>query len=84
MHKSSPWAFGSYPRTVHSLASQKHKPQIASNGNAVGTYGMVYSYFVPEGGYALNGNLMAHSDSVMGGWAFQYDALNWLTLLWRE
>jgi len=41
----------------------------------------VYTYSVPPGGYAPNGNLLAHSDSVMGDWAFQYDTLNRLTVM---
>jgi len=44
-----------------------------------GGYSPIYSYSVPTGGYAPNGNLMAHSDTVMGDWAFQYDTLNRLT-----
>ena len=36
---------------------------------------------MPPGGYAANGNLLAHSDSVMGDWAFQYDTLNRLTVM---
>jgi RHS repeat-associated protein len=39
----------------------------------------IYSYTVPAGGYAPNGNLLAHSDSVMGDWGYQYDTLNRLT-----
>jgi len=35
---------------------------------------------MPYGGYAPNGNLMAHSDSVMGDWLFDYDTLNRLTV----
>jgi len=41
---------------------------------------MIYSYVIPAGGCALNGNIMAHSDSVMGDWAFMYDTLNRLTV----
>jgi YD repeat-containing protein len=35
-----------------------------------------YFYYVPEGGYAPNGNILMHSDSVMGDWAFSYDAMD--------
>jgi RHS repeat-associated protein len=38
--------------------------------------GVVYSYVVPTGGYAPNGDLLAISDSVTGDWAFSYDALD--------
>jgi RHS repeat-associated protein len=52
----------------------------AGNGDAATNYGSIYSYLIPAGGYALNGNILAHSDSVMGDWAFQYDTLNRLTV----
>jgi RHS repeat-associated protein len=42
-------------------------------------YGSIYSYLVPAGGYAPNGNLLAHDDSVTGPWAYSYDTLNRLT-----
>jgi len=51
-----------------------------TNGSTTGNY-PVYTYSVPPGGYAANGNLLAHSDSVMGDWAFQYDTLNRLTVM---
>ena len=52
-----------------------------SNGSPPDTtYGLVYSYSVPYGGYAPNGDLLAHSDSVMGDWLFDYDTLDRLTL----
>jgi RHS repeat-associated protein len=41
---------------------------------------MIYSYLIPAGGYAANSNIVAHSDSVMGDWAFQYDTLNRLAV----
>jgi len=36
----------------------------------------VYSYSVPAGGYAANGNLMEYMDGVTGHWTMQYDNLN--------
>jgi len=39
----------------------------------------IYSYSVPTGGYAANGNLTAYTDSVTGTWSAQYDSLNRLT-----
>jgi RHS repeat-associated protein len=42
-------------------------------------YGTIYSYAVPQGGYAPNGNILAHTDSVMGDWVFSYDAMDRLT-----
>jgi len=38
--------------------------------------GEIYSYFIPSGGYAPNGNILVHSDSVMGDWYFSYDGLD--------
>jgi hypothetical protein len=40
------------------------------------SYGTIYSY---EAGYAPNGNILTHSDSVMGTWNFTYDAMDRLT-----
>jgi len=36
----------------------------------------LYSYAVPNGGYAPNGNLMNYSDLNTGTWSMQYDSLN--------
>ena len=41
--------------------------------------GMIYYYYVPNGGYAPNGNILAHSDMIMGDWIFTYDAVDRLT-----
>ena len=38
--------------------------------------GTIYSYQVPSGGYAPNGNILKHVDSVMGTWNFTYDAVD--------
>ena len=40
---------------------------------------MFYSYLVPPGGYAPNGNLLNVTDSVTGSWSYSYDNLNRLT-----
>src|SRR5271157_5134911 len=46
----------------------------------IGPGGVVYSYSVPSsGGYAPNGNILAHTDSVMGTWNFSYDVVDRLT-----
>ncbi len=37
---------------------------------------VVYSFNVPSGGYAANGNLLQVSDSVTGNWTYSYDPLN--------
>jgi len=36
----------------------------------------IYTYSVPSGGYAPNGNVTNYSDSVTGTWSIQYDGLN--------
>ncbi len=36
----------------------------------------IYSYSVPGGGYAGNGNLTNYTDSVTGTWSLQYDNVN--------
>jgi RHS repeat-associated protein len=51
----------------------------ASLGMEGGDKGTIYSYVVPEGGYAPNGNLLTYWDSVMGNWNYGYDTLNRLT-----
>jgi RHS repeat-associated protein len=43
------------------------------------TVGLIYYYFVPNGGYAPNGNILAHSDKITGDWAYAYDAVDRLT-----
>jgi hypothetical protein len=49
---------------------------MTGGANADSSNGTIYSYSVPQGGYAPNGNIMLHSDSVMGDWQFSYDTLN--------
>ena len=51
----------------------------ASLGMQGGDKGTIYSYVVPEGGYAPNSNLLTYWDSVMGNWNYTYDTLNRLT-----
>jgi hypothetical protein len=47
---------------------------------AQGSYATIYSYQVPQnGGYAPNGNILQHVDSVMGTWNYSYDAVDRLT-----
>jgi len=52
---------------------------MADGTAADGSNGLVYYYYVPQGGYAPNGNILVHSDSVMGDWFFNYDAVDRLT-----
>jgi RHS repeat-associated protein len=37
---------------------------------------MFYTYLVPAGGYAPNGNLLSVADSITGAWNYTYDNLN--------
>jgi RHS repeat-associated protein len=46
------------------------------SGSSTGSYAQVYSYQVPTGGYAPNGNLLQSVDSVMGAWSYGYDTVN--------
>jgi RHS repeat-associated protein len=39
----------------------------------------LYSYSIPAGGYDKNSNLLKVSDSVLGGWSYNYDNLNRLS-----
>lgn len=66
----------SYPSLFPS-ASFHASPNSMTGGNDItSSYGTVYSYVVPTGGYAANGNLLTYTDSkVMGSWNFQYDTL---------
>ncbi len=41
-----------------------------------GVGGQIYAYYVPNGGYGPNSNLLASSDSVTGDWLYTYDTLN--------
>ena len=50
-----------------------------ANGSSGSSSGTIYSYTVPQNGYAPNGNILSHTDSVMGAWNFGYDTLNRLT-----
>ena len=55
------------------------RPQTSTSAAAQTIYGVIYLYMVPQGGYAPNGNILVHSDSVMGDWQFGYDAMDRLT-----
>ena len=64
-----------YP-TMFSPPSFAISADSMAGGDAAGT---LYSYFVPAGGYAANGNILSQTDSVMGTWNYGYDTLNRLT-----
>jgi RHS repeat-associated protein len=49
---------------------------MAGGQNADAAFGTIYSYVA---GYADNGNILTHSDSVMGTWNFTYDAVDRLS-----
>ncbi|HEY4358477.1 MAG TPA: RHS repeat-associated core domain-containing protein, partial [Acidobacteriaceae bacterium] len=52
-----------------------------SGGNGpTGSTNVVYSYGMPAGSYAANGNILSYNDSVNGNWSsITYDGLNRLT-----
>ena len=65
--------------TAHfSSASFTASPSGMTGGSTGGSNpGTIYSYQVPSsGGYAPNGNILQHIDSVMGTWNFNYDAVD--------
>jgi RHS repeat-associated protein len=64
--------FNSFSFTISASGS-------AMTGGLSGYGSMFYSYIVPSGGYAANGNLLSVQDSVTGGWNYTYDNLNRLT-----
>jgi len=49
---------------------------MAEGISAASGQSLAYYYYVPEGGYAPNGNILIHSDYVMGDWYFTYDSLD--------
>jgi RHS repeat-associated protein len=49
---------------------------LTGGANAAEGPSTIYSYSVPAGGYAPNGNLLTVNDSVTGDWAYTYDGLN--------
>ncbi len=52
---------------------------MTGGSNAVDGPTTIYSYSIPTGGYAPNGNLLNLNDSITGGWTYTYDSLNRLT-----
>jgi RHS repeat-associated protein len=52
---------------------------VGGSGAGLAQTAPVYSYVVPSGGYAANGNLISYTDSVNGSWNLGYDGLNRLT-----
>ena len=49
---------------------------MAEGASAASGQSLAYYYYVPEGGYAPNGNILIDSDYVMGDWYFTYDSLD--------
>jgi RHS repeat-associated protein len=68
-----------YPSYFPSPSFTVDASAMSGGAAADSSYGTIYSYLVPGGGYAPNGNILAHSDSVMGDWAFSYDAMDRLS-----
>ena len=63
-----------YPSLLPTASFLSDTGTMSGGAAADSSYGTIYSYLVPGGGYAPNGNILAHSDSVMGDWAFSYDS----------
>jgi RHS repeat-associated protein len=66
----------SYPALFPSASFSAASTGMDGGTDAESNFGTIYSYQVPTGGYAFNGNLLQHIDSVMGAWNFNYDTLN--------
>lgn len=69
----------SYPTLFPSPSFTASEANMSGGGAPGPNYGVIYSYMIPQGGYAPNGNILAHTDSVMGDWLFSYDAMDRLT-----
>jgi YD repeat-containing protein len=69
----------SYPTLFSSPSFTANAANMSGGAAADASYGTIYSYLVPGGGYAPNGNILTHTDSVMGTWSFNYDAVDRLT-----
>jgi RHS repeat-associated protein len=77
---------GSASYSTSSLAGGAHTISVAYSGNVdykassstltQTVLTTVYSFTIPVGYYAPNGNVIGYTDSVMGSWAFTYDSLN--------
>ena len=65
-----------YPTLFPGASFSASSTNMSGGANATSTYGTIYSYQVPQGGYAPNGNILEHTDSVMGTWNFSYDAVD--------
>lgn len=66
----------SYPSLFPSASFQANANSMTGGKDLTSSFGTVYSYAVPTGGYAANGNLLTYIDStVMGTWNFSYDTL---------
>ena len=52
-------------------------PELTNSEQA--SYGTLYSYNVPSGGYAYNNSILSLTDAVTGQWGFSYDYMNRLS-----
>ena len=67
----------SYPTLFPSASFTASGSNMTGGAATQSGYGIIYSYLIPQqGGYAPNGNIRAHTDSVMGTWNFWYDPLD--------
>jgi hypothetical protein len=63
----------SYPALFSGPSFAAGAENMSGGAAADASYGTIYSY---EAGYAPNGNILTHNDSVMGNWYFTYDAMD--------
>jgi RHS repeat-associated protein len=62
-----------YPQYLANPSFSADAENLVGGSSADSTYGTIYSY---NAGYAPNGNILTHADSVMGRWNFTYDAVD--------
>src|SRR5208283_5293783 len=63
----------SYPTLFSSPSFSADASNMFDGSSQSSGYGTIYSYLA---GYAPNGNILSHTDSVMGTWNFSYDAVD--------
>jgi RHS repeat-associated protein len=68
-----------YPSLFPSPSFSASGGNMSGGATAGSNYGTIYSYNIQPSGYAPNGNILQHTDSVMGTWNFHYDAVDRLT-----
>ncbi|MGA7829729.1 MAG: hypothetical protein WCA21_02070, partial [Terracidiphilus sp.] len=62
-----------------SFTASSNGSSMSGGAISAGNGTKLYSYTIPAGGYDKNSNLLKVSDSVLGGWSYNYDNLNRLS-----